>query len=234
MASASDVAGVNHKTVWIIVAAVLGLALLVGAWLYLPLKEWLLSLGAWARSFGSMGLFLIGALYVIGTLLLIPGFPMTLVVAIIYGWWALAICFLGGMLAAVIAFLLARSFARDFVKRQLKRHPAARALDAVAHEEGFKTILLARLNPVTPFALENYAFGATGARLGAFLLATAVGIVPGTLLNVWIGVTGRTAAQGDASLAAYALLAVGLLAAFGLTMWISRRAQQKLEQERSR
>jgi uncharacterized membrane protein YdjX (TVP38/TMEM64 family) len=68
-------------------------------------------------------------------------------------------------------------------------------------------------------------------RLGAYLAATAVGIVPGTILNVWIGVIGRTAAQGSAGAASWALLVIGLAAAVILSVWLTRRAKQKLQHE---
>jgi uncharacterized membrane protein YdjX (TVP38/TMEM64 family) len=208
-------------------------ALLLLAWFLLPVNEWLHGFSDWARSLGGAGLALISAAYVLGTLIFVPGFPMTLAVALVYGWWALAICFIGGMLAALISFLVGRHLARDFVKRFLDKHPAAKAVDSVAHDETFKTILLARLTPVTPFAVENYAFGVTGVRLGAYLVATAVGIVPGTILNVWIGIIGRTAAQGEASVANWSLLIIGLLATIVLTVWMTRQAKQKLNEQRS-
>jgi uncharacterized membrane protein YdjX (TVP38/TMEM64 family) len=223
----------RRKTILLIAASTLGVALLLLAWFLLPVSAWLQSFGAWARSLGAAGLAMISVAYVLGTLILIPGFPMTLAVAVVYGWWALAICFMGGMLAAFISFLVGRYLARDHVRRFLDRHPAAKAVDTVAHEETFKTILLARLTPVTPFAMENYAFGVTGVRLGAYLLATAVGIVPGTILNVGIGVIGRTAAEGEASAANWALLVVGLVATVVLTIWMTRQAKQKLKEQGS-
>jgi uncharacterized membrane protein YdjX (TVP38/TMEM64 family) len=82
---------------------------------------------------------------------------------------------------------------------------------------------------VTPFAVENYAFGLTAVRLWPFLVATAVGILPGTVLNVWIGVLGWRAAQGEAGIASWALLAVGVIASLILTFWLSRRAKQKMK-----
>jgi uncharacterized membrane protein YdjX (TVP38/TMEM64 family) len=221
----------QRRSIWIAAASLVGIALLLLAWFMLPLREWLQGFAEWARALGGAGVALISAAYVLATLLLVPGFPMTLAVAIVYGWWALAICFGGGMLAALAAFLVARHLARERVKRLLDRHSAARAVDSVAREETFKTILLARLTPVTPFALENYAFGVTGVRLGAYLAATAVGIVPGTILNVWIGVIGRTAAQGSAGAASWALLVIGLAAAVILSVWLTRRAKQKLQHE---
>jgi uncharacterized membrane protein YdjX (TVP38/TMEM64 family) len=221
----------QRRTLWIAAASIGGVALLLLAWFLLPLDEWLQGFGEWARGLGAAGVALVCVAYVLATLALVPGFPMTLAVAVAYGWWALAICFGGGMVAALVAFLLARYVARERVQRFLDRHRTAKAVDSVAREETFKTILLARLTPVTPFALENYAFGVTGVRLGAYLAATAIGIVPGTILNVWIGVIGRTAAQGGAGAASWALLVVGLAAAVILSVWLTRRARRKLRHE---
>jgi uncharacterized membrane protein YdjX (TVP38/TMEM64 family) len=223
----------RRKIIWLASASILGVALLALAWFLLPVSAWLQGFGAWARSLGPAGLALISIGYVVGTVLLVPGFPMTLAVAVVYGWWALAICFVGGMIAALISFLAGRYLARDLVKRFLDRHPAAKAVDTVAHEETFKTILLARLTPVTPFAVENYAFGVTGVRLGAFLVATAVGIIPGTVLNVWIGVIGRTASQGEVGAANWSLLTIGLIATVILTVWMRRKAKRKLKEQQS-
>jgi uncharacterized membrane protein YdjX (TVP38/TMEM64 family) len=175
-----------------------------------------------------IGVALVSVAYVICTILLVPGVALTLAVAVAYGWWALLICFFGGMLAALISFLISRYLARDRVKRFIDKHPTIRAIDTVAHEESFKTILLSRLTPVTPFAVENYAFGVTGVRLGSFLLATAIGIVPGTIQNVWIGVIGRTAAQGGAGVANWILLIIGLAATVVLTVWMTRQAKKRM------
>jgi uncharacterized membrane protein YdjX (TVP38/TMEM64 family) len=216
---------VPRRPIWIGLGALLLIALVLITWFSLPLSDWLRALGEWARRQGSAGVVIISIMYIAGT-------TMTLVVAIIYGWWALAICFLGGLLAALISFLFARHLARDLVKRLLRKHAAAKAVDTIAHQETFKTILLARLTPITPFAVENYAFGVTGARPGAYLLATAVGIVPGTILNVWLGVIGRTATQGEASAASWTLLTVGLVATFVLTTWMTRQVKRKLGKHR--
>lgn len=230
---AGSVVSTRRRSIRIAGAVLLVVALLLSAWFLLPLQLLLQTFSEWAHSLGFAGMILIGVAYVVGTLLLIPGFPMTLAVAIAYGWWALAICFAGGLVAALISFLVARSAARDLVKRLLHKHPVIKAADSVARDETFKTILLARLTPVTPFAMENYVFGVTGARLGAYLLATAIGIVPGTILNVWIGVIGRTAAHGEASIMSWSLLAVGLLATFVLTVWMTREARRKLKQQQN-
>jgi uncharacterized membrane protein YdjX (TVP38/TMEM64 family) len=218
----------NRNFVWLAAASVLGFVAIFVAWFLLPVQEWLQGFSEWAQGLGVIGVALVSVAYVICTILLVPGVALTLAVAVAYGWWALLICFFGGMLAALISFLISRYLARDRVKRFIDKHPTIRAIDTVAHEESFKTILLSRLTPVTPFAVENYAFGVTGVRLGSFLLATAIGIVPGTIQNVWIGVIGRTAAQGGAGVANWILLVVGLVATVVLTVWMTRQAKKRM------
>jgi uncharacterized membrane protein YdjX (TVP38/TMEM64 family) len=218
----------NRNFVWLAAASVLGFVAIFVAWFLLPVQEWLQGFSEWAQGLGVIGVALVSVAYVICTILLVPGVALTLAVAVAYGWWALLICFFGGMLAALISFLISRYLARDRVKRFIDKHPTIRAIDTVAHEESFKTILLSRLTPVTPFAVENYAFGVTGVRLGSFLLATAIGIVPGTIQNVWIGVIGRTAAQGGAGVANWILLIIGLAATVVLTVWMTRQAKKRM------
>jgi uncharacterized membrane protein YdjX (TVP38/TMEM64 family) len=218
----------NRNFVWLAAASVLGFVAIFAAWFLLPVQEWLQAFSDWAQGLGAMGVVLVSVAYVICTILLVPGVPLTLAVAVAYGWWSLLICFFGGMLAALISFLISRYLARDRVKRFIDKHPTIKAIDTVAHEESFKTILLSRLTPVTPFAVENYAFGVTGVRLGSFLLATAIGIVPGTIQNVWIGVIGRTAAQGGAGVANWILLIIGLAATVVLTVWMTRQAKKRM------
>jgi uncharacterized membrane protein YdjX (TVP38/TMEM64 family) len=221
----------KKKLIWLAAASVIGFVALIAAWFLLPMQEWLQGFSAWARGLGTIGIMVVSIAYVICTILLVPGVPLTLAVAVAYGWWALAICFLGGMTAALISFLISRYLARERVKRFLDRHPTMKAVDTVAHEETFKTIVLARLTPITPFAVENYAFGVTGVRLGSFLVATAIGIIPGTIQNVWIGVIGRTAAEGGAGVMNWILLIVGLLATIVLTVWMTRQAKIRMKRQ---
>jgi len=222
----------KHKHfIWLAAASILGFVALIAAWFLLPVQEWLQGFSAWAQGLGVMGVVIVCVAYVICTILLVPGVPLTLAVAVAYGWWALAICFFGGMTAALISFLISRYLARDRVKRFLGRYPTMKAIDTVAYEESFKTILLSRLTPVTPFAVENYAFGVTGVRLIPFLVATAIGIIPGTVQNVWIGVIGRTAAEGGAGVANWILLLIGLGATVALTIWMTRQAKIRMKRQ---
>ncbi len=52
---------------------------------------------------------------------------------------------------------------------------------------GFLTVLTARLIPLVPFSLFNYAAGVTGVSLRAYAPATLLGIVPGTVAYTTLG-----------------------------------------------
>lgn len=151
-------------------------------------QDSLLALTNYAAEFGIWGVVSISAIYIVATLLLVPGILITFAVTAAYGWWAIPICIANGLIASFIAFLLGRYVIRDIVRKLVQKNKTLAAFDAIAKEDSFRTVVLTRLVPIAPFALENYSFGATSARTLPYLVATLVGIVPGTILNVWIGV----------------------------------------------
>jgi uncharacterized membrane protein YdjX (TVP38/TMEM64 family) len=59
--------------------------------------------------------------------------------------------------------------------------------DAAVGAQGFRVVLLLRLSPLFPFNLLNYALGLTRVRLRDFVLASLPGMLPGTLLYVYLG-----------------------------------------------
>ncbi len=59
------------------------------------------------------------------------------------------------------------------------------------HQRGFVALLYARLVPIVPFGLLNYAAGMTGISLRRYVAATAIGIVPGTVAYTALGSTAR-------------------------------------------
>jgi uncharacterized membrane protein YdjX (TVP38/TMEM64 family) len=205
----------------------LGFGLLALAWFMLPVDAWLKAFGAWAEGRGAAGAAMLAAIYIVGTLVFIPGTPMTIALAVAYGWWALPLVFFCGMTAALIAFLAARFFLRAPIERFVLRHPRLKAFDLATKEHAFTALLLARLSP-TPFALQNYVFGVTAAPLPAYLAATALGILPATLLSLWIGLIGRAASGGKANVAAWGFLAFGFVATAALAFWLPREAKKRL------
>jgi uncharacterized membrane protein YdjX (TVP38/TMEM64 family) len=90
---------------------------------------------------------------------------------------------LGSLIGGVISFALSRRFGRGFVAES----PRAARLDRFVEEHGVVLIFVLRLIPLVSFDAISYAAGLSGIRFRAFLLATALGMMPGTFAFVYLG-----------------------------------------------
>lgn len=125
--------------------------------------------------------------------------------------WGLALGVLAGVLGASLSFGLARVLGRDAVSAIVG--PQLGHLGADLGRRGFVAVLACRLIPVLPFTLLNYAFGVTSVRYPAFLLGTAIGIIPGTAAYTAVGAFGGEPFTGPFWLA---LGGLGVLTLTGL------------------
>lgn len=119
--------------------------------------------------------------YILGTVLLLPGTVLSFAGAVLFGAYEGTLyTWVGAVIGSVLAFLLARALGRDFVNGLLGGK--LEALDRRIREQGFYGLLLIRLVPLFPFNGVNFGCGLTGIRLRDYVLATAIGIVPGTFV----------------------------------------------------
>lgn len=137
------------------------------------------------------------AIYAVAVALSLPGaIVLTLAGGLLFGTLPGAACaVLGATAGAVLLFLAARTVVGDWL--------AGRAGGLMARirpgleRDGFSYLLALRLVPLVPFWLVNLVPALVGMRLGTFTLATALGIVPGTLVFASIGAgVGGVLAQG--------------------------------------
>jgi uncharacterized membrane protein YdjX (TVP38/TMEM64 family) len=216
------------------VAAMAAGALLV-AGRVLPLREWVAQFQAWIAGLGFAGMLLFAAAYAGGTLLLAPVWFLTVVAGLTYPFWtAFALVSAVSTLSAALAFGIARRFARSRVEELARRDARLAAVDRAVAREGWKVVFLLRLSPLVPFAISNYVYGITAVAFGPFLLASWIGMLPGTFLYVSLGAAGR-AAVGDAggkTPAEWAVLGIGLAATVAVTAFVGRAAKRELAKAR--
>jgi len=199
-------------------------------WL-LPVKVWLLALQANIKSFGWLAPVIYALVYVVATILLVPGSVLTLGAAPLFGFWqGLIIVVISANLAALCAFWLARTTLRARVARWAADNPKFAALDRAIGQNGFKMVFLSRLSPAFPFTLLNYLLGVTTVRPGAYALANLLGMLPGTFLYVSLGATASDALTTNVSANSGQLVlkVVGLLATLGIVVFVTRIARQAL------
>ena len=187
------------------------------------------------RDLGPWGPALFALLYVAATVLFLPGLILTLGGGAVFGLAkGVVTVWLAATLGATAAFLVGRYLARDAVARRLAGHPRFAAIDAAVGREGWKIVLLMRLSPVFPFNLLNYAFGLTRIALRHYVLASWVGMLPGTVMYVYVGsLAGDLAMLGQGArartTAEWALYGVGFLATVAVTVYVTRIARGALD-----
>lgn len=192
---------------------------------------------AWVEGAGAWGALVFAAAYVVLTVLFLPGSLLTLGAGFLYGpLWGTLLVSPASLAGATLAFLLAKGRAREWVEKKLAEAPSFAAVDRAIAERAWLTVFLLRLSPVVPFSLLNYALGLTKVRLGSYVGASFVGMLPGTLLYVYLGSLMRSVAElahggpAEGGQARQLLLWGGLFATL-LVIWViaraSRRALQK-------
>ena len=105
-------------------------------------------------------------------------------------WWGSLYTFLGAILNCMLMFFLARYAGREQVEAMIqKKLPPIwqQRLQGLEGRSGFALLIVLRLIPAVPYNLINYAFGLTNMRWSVYLVASALGIIPGTLAFINIG-----------------------------------------------
>jgi uncharacterized membrane protein YdjX (TVP38/TMEM64 family) len=186
----------------------------------------------WIRDQGAAGIAVFVGVYILATVLFIPGSILTLGAGVVYGvvqgtiWVSLA-----STAGATAAFLVGRYLARDWVAAKVQGNPRFAAIDEAVGREGWKIVGLTRLSPIFPFNLLNYAYGLTKVKLGHYFLASWIGMLPGTVMYVYLGsVLGSLAAIGERSRTTvdWVIYGVGLVATVTVTIFVTRIARRAL------
>lgn len=214
------------KTAWIWAIAVLLLAGIAVAWGFLPMKEWTEAVQRWVDDLGVMGYVLFAAVYILGSLLLAPAAPLAVAAGVAFQGWGVPVVLASACAGACLAFLVARHVGRERLEALLEASPKFRAVDKAVSEEDWKVVLLLRLSPLVPFNVQNYLFGVTDVSLKHYMVATFVGIIPGTAKAVYLGMLGSGGIDDPLT---WGLLAVGWIASAIAVVLIVRRAKAKLQ-----
>lgn len=205
----------KHKKTAVLLVLLIALAALtwkLSTWLTpQQLQQALQQTGGWAP-----------VLY-IGLFVLLPTFFFPVAVLALAGgllfglWWGSVYTFIGAVLNCALMFLLARYVGRSQVQRLVEQKLSPqwqRRLQMADGKEGFLLLIILRLIPAVPYNLINYTFGLTGISFSSYLLASAIGIIPGTFAFINIG--DKTLEAGSPSFWIAIGLLVLLLAVTGL------------------
>ena len=200
------------------------------AWYLLPVSDWLHVFNERIAGLGAWAPVVFAIVYVIAVIALAPAEIMSLAAGFIFGAWGFPIVVVSATVGATLAFLLSRYVARERVRAFVRKRPLLQAVDRAVADEGWKIVVMLRLNPLVPFNLQNYFFGVTDVRLVPYLVSTFFGIMPGAAMYVYFGTLGQAVTSGESyAPAKIAVLTLGLVATAGVIFLVSRKARAKLQ-----
>lgn len=214
------------KRYWPLGAAGIALLVLVAAWMVAPASDWIAALGEIVHRMGWIAPALYVVLYTVGSVVLAPSPVMTIAAGVAFGWWGIPLALLGETTGATCSFLLSRYLFGETLDDWLTHRPAFKAIKNAIDDEGWRALLLLRLSPAVPFGMLNYLLGLTRIPLATYVIWSVIGNLPGTVLDVYIGVVGAKA--DDPAQLAY--LAAGLIATAGLAVLITIKARGYLRE----
>jgi uncharacterized membrane protein YdjX (TVP38/TMEM64 family) len=189
------------------------------------------------RGTGFTGVVVFFLAYIVSTVAFLPGSLLTLVAGFAYGpFWGLVVASPASVAGATAAFLLGRTFLRDWASRKVAASRKARAIDLAVEREAFKLVLLLRLSPIFPFNVLNYALSLSKVRLGTYVAASFLGMLPGTALYVYLGALAPAAAELSTAASApgtaqRTLYLAGLGATIAVVVIATRAARRALARE---
>ena len=103
------------------------------------------------------------------------------------GWQAFIPVGITYWIASFLGYKVAQMIDGGRFLRILSEKPKVKQILENLQKDEFKIILLTRLSPVLPFAVTNLLFSFSGTKLRNFLTAGFLGMLPRTILSIWIG-----------------------------------------------
>ena len=217
----------------VIIVVIAGAA--VASMYFLPVKDYLISLLNWTASLGTYGPIFVVAFYIVACVLSLPGSVLTLGAGFLFGVVKGTITVsIGSTLGACAAFLVGRTVARGWVAAKVEGDPRFAAIDQAVGREAFKIVLLSRLSPILPFNILNYAFSLTKVPFWKYALASWIGMIPGTIMYVYIGnglreLTKEATEQASRGPEAKIMIWAGLAVAVVVVVVVTRIARRALK-----
>jgi uncharacterized membrane protein YdjX (TVP38/TMEM64 family) len=154
----------------------------------------------------------------------IPAFLVTAANGMVFGsYWGALISWIGALMGALISFYIARLFGNVALTKIVRNEKTAEFIRRAGKKNGFYVILISRLLPFISFDIVSYMAGLSGIRPGAFILGTAIGMLPATIIYTFIGHEMPVVEQNFPVLLTYTTVFIFILIVFSLVQRIQKK-----------
>lgn len=102
-------------------------------------------------------------------------------------FWGTLLAIGSATVSALVPFTLARRLGQEWVESKLQGKKLENLYKKAEGQGAFLFVLMMRLIPIIPWEIQNYFAGLTKTSYPTFILATGLGIIPGTFSLVFLG-----------------------------------------------
>ena len=194
----------SRRRIWPLAAAGLFLLVMIVAARVVDVGSHLEAAQGWTATLGVLAPAVFVLVYVVATLIGVPGMPFTLLSPFLFGIGpAFVVMVVGSAISAALGFLIARYLARDALAERLAGTDGFTRLSALVEEHDWAVIPMLRIVPIAPFAVVNYGFGLTGISFWRYFGWSELAMIPmNAVLVVGAGLLVRRVDARDRLLAA--------------------------------
>ena len=154
----------------------------------------------------------------------IPAFLITAANGMVFGsFWGALISWIGALIGALTSFYIARLFKKVALRKIVRNQKTAQFIIHAGEKRGFYVILLSRLLPFISFDIISYMAGLSGISLWAFILGTALGMLPATIVYTFIGHEIPAMEKNFPILLTYTTIFIFILVVFSLVQGIRKK-----------
>uniref|UniRef100_A0A7S0MSD9 VTT domain-containing protein n=1 Tax=Pyramimonas obovata TaxID=1411642 RepID=A0A7S0MSD9_9CHLO len=142
----------------------------------------------WVNDHKIEGALAFVALFSTSEVFFFPGSVLALGAGVAFGLYiGVLVVWIGAVIGQSLAFVIGRYLLRESVTRWLENHEKWAIVDKAIQKDGWKMVVLLRLAPYIPYNLLNYALSLTAIEFHEYFVVSAVAIIPGVCLYVYLG-----------------------------------------------
>ncbi|KZE64330.1 hypothetical protein AWM68_14690 [Fictibacillus phosphorivorans] len=189
-----------------------------------------ISLRDWVLSFGMVAPIIYVILNVIRPFTLFPISVLSLAGGLAFGvLWGTVYTVFSATIGAILSFYIAKHLGGRWLKKKSSAPSRVEKWQKKLKEKGFVYILLLRIIPVLNFDLVSYVAGISKLKLRSYIMATILGVLPGTLAY---NLLGDSFIKGNGAVIAVAIGIVLLVACIPILLKNKELLTNQLQQHK--
>lgn len=148
------------------------------------------------------------------------------------GWYAVPFMLIAYLSASGLGYFLAKYVDKGHFINSISKLPKVSNFIEAINQTQLSFIILCRISPVLPFAIMNVVLSIMRVDFKTFLWAGFLGMLPRTILFIWIGSTAKLLIEivstGENKASQIAFIAFLLLSIFGFYLYFKNLITKKL------